>query len=67
MKKNWQCLWCNQNFQGINATKALAHVFGKKGMHINFFYVAKNIFHTTRYQELQHYKQTQKGVLLDYS
>ena len=23
-EKNWQCLWCNQTFQGINATKALA-------------------------------------------
>ena len=29
-EKNWQCLWCNQTFQGINATKALAHVLGKK-------------------------------------
>ena len=25
-EKNWQLLWCNQTFQGINATKALAHV-----------------------------------------
>ena len=33
-EKNWQCLWCNQTFQGINATKALAHVLGKKGMYI---------------------------------
>ena len=33
-EKNWQCLWCNQTFQGINATKALAHVLGKKDMHI---------------------------------
>ena len=28
-EKNWQCLWCNQCFQGINDTKALAHVLGK--------------------------------------
>ena len=33
-EKNWQYLWCNQTFQGINATKALAHVLGKKGIHI---------------------------------
>ena len=65
--KNWQCLWCNQNFQVINTTKALAHVLGKKGMHIKSSYVVKDKAHTTRYQELQHYKQTQKDVLLDYS
>ena len=40
-EKNWQCLWCNQIFQGINATKALDHVFGKKGIHIKSCYVAK--------------------------
>ena len=66
-EKNWKCLWCNQTFQGINATKALSHVLGKKGMHIKSCYVAKDKSHTTRYQELQHYKQTRKGVLLDYS
>ena len=36
-------------------------------MHIKSFYVSKDNAHTTRYQELQHYKQTRKGVLLDYS
>ena len=66
MKKKWQCLWCNQSFQGINATKALAHVLGKKGMHIKICYVAMEKDHIKRYQELQHYKQTLKGVLLDY-
>ena len=25
-EKNWQCLWYNKSFQGINASKALAHV-----------------------------------------
>ena len=67
MKKNWQCLWCNQSFQVINATKALAHVLRKKGMHIKRCYVAKDKSHTTRYQELRHYKQTRKGVLLYYN
>ena len=65
--KNWQCLWCNQNIQIINATKAIAHILGKKGIHIKSFCFAKDKTHTTTYQELQHYKQTQKGVLLDYS
>ena len=49
-EKNWQCLWCNQTFHRINATKALAHVLGKKGMHIKSFFVAKDKSHTTRYQ-----------------
>ena len=66
-EKNWQCLWCNQTFQGINTTKALAHVLGKKGIRIKSFYVAKEKSHTTRYQELQNYKQARKGVLHDYS
>ena len=47
-EKNWQCLWYNQCFQGINATKALAHVLGKKGMHIKSCYVSKEKSHTTR-------------------
>ena len=66
-EKNWQCLWFNQNFQGINATKAYAQVLGKKGMHIKSCYVDKGKAHRTRYQELQNYKQIRKGVLLDYS
>ena len=44
-----------------------AHVLGKKGMHIKSCYVAKDKAHKTRYQELQNYKQTRKGVLHDYS
>ena len=66
-EKNWQCLWCIQFFQGINATKALAPILGKKGMHIKSCYVAKDKAQTTRYQNFHHYKQTWKGVLLDYS
>ena len=31
----WECLLCDVTFQGINATKALAHVIGTKSMHIN--------------------------------
>ena len=36
-------------------------------MHIKSCYVAKEKSHITRYQELQHYKYTRKGVLLYYS
>ena len=53
-EKNWQCLWCTKSFQGINDTKALDHVLGKKGMHIKSCYVPKDKTHITRYQELQH-------------
>ena len=41
LMKNWQFLWCNTSFQVINATKALAHVLGKKGVHIKSCYVPK--------------------------
>ena len=36
-------------------------------MHIKSCYVLKEKNHIIRYQELQHYKQTRKGVLLYYS
>ena len=65
--KNWQCLWCNQSYQEINSTKAVAHVLSIKGIHIKSCYVAKEKAHITRYQELQHCKQTRKGVIIDYS
>ena len=48
--KNWQWLWCNTSFQWINATKALAHVLGEKGMHIKSCCVPKDKSHITRYQ-----------------
>ena len=66
-EKNWQFLLFNTSFQGINDTKALVHVLGKKGIHIKSCYVPKDKYHITRYQEVQHYKQTWKGVLIDYS
>ena len=66
-EKNCQVSWCNIIFQRINATKALDHVLGKKGVNIKSCYVPMQKPHITRYQELQHYKQTKKGVLLHYS
>ena len=63
-EKNWQCLWCNTSFQGINSTKDLDQVLGKKGMHIKRCYVPKEKSHITRYQEIQHFKQAWKVLLL---
>ena len=40
-EKNWQFLWCNTNFQGINDTEALDQVLGKKVMHIKIVQVPK--------------------------
>ena len=40
---------------------------GNKGIYIKSCYVPKDKAHITRYQELQHFKNTRKGVLLDYS
>ena len=31
----WNSLWCDVTFQGIDATKSLARVIGTKIMHIN--------------------------------
>ena len=62
-ENKWQCLWCKTSFEGINVTKALAHVLGKKGVYIKSCYVPKYKSHIVRYQELQQYKQAWKGVL----
>ena len=53
MKKTGNAYGVINFFQGINATKALSHVFSKKGMHIKSCYVSKDKAHTKRYQELQ--------------
>ena len=63
---NRKCLWYTWKSQGISTTKALAHVRGKKGMHIKGCYVPKEKYHITRYQEIQHLKQAWKGVLFGY-
>ena len=65
-ENKWQCFWCNTRFQGINATKAFAHVLGKKGMHIKICYAPKEKAHIKRYQELQQYTQARKGILQEY-
>ena len=67
IKKNRQGWCCNKTPQGINATKALAHVLKNKGIHIKSCYAYTDKEYTTIYQELQHFKQAWKGVIHDYS
>ena len=57
-----QCFWCSNIFQGINDTKAMAHVLGTKGMHIKSCYEVMDKAHLIRYQELQNFNATRKGV-----
>ena len=45
--------------------KLLLTYWGKKGMHIKRFF-SKEKYHRKRYQELHHFKQSRKGVLLDH-
>ena len=49
----WKCLWCDVTFQGINATKALAHVIGTKSMHIKRCTASIDQAYLSRYKELQ--------------
>ena len=29
LSEGWRCLWCNQEFKGRNATRAISHVIGR--------------------------------------
>ena len=63
----WKFLWRDFTFQGVNATKALAHVIGTKCMHIKRCTASIDQAHITRYKELQQIKASKKGLLNDYS
>ena len=63
----WKCLWCNFTFQGINATKALAHVIGTKCIHIKRCTYSIDQSHISRYKGLQKIKSAKKGLLNEYS
>ena len=63
----WKCVWCDFTFQGINATKALAHVIGTKCMHIKGWTDSIDQSHISRYKELQQIKAAKKGLLNYYS
>ena len=64
---HWNCLWCDVTFQGINATKDIAHVIGTKSMHIKRCTASIYQAHISRYKELQQIKAAKKGLLNDYS
>ena len=59
--------WCDVKFQGINATKALAHVIGTKSMHIKRCTASIDQAYFSRYKELQKMKAAKKGLLNNYS
>ena len=63
----WKFFWCDVKFQGINATKSLAPVFGTKCMHIKRRKASMDQSHLSRYKELQQIKAAKKGLLNDYS
>ena len=63
----WKCLWCDFTFQGVNSTKALAHVIGTKCMHIKRCTASIDQDHISRYKELKKIKAAKKGLLNDYS
>ena len=60
-------LGCNIKFQGINATKALAHVIETKRMHINRYRASIDKAHLSRYKDLKQIKDSREGILNDYS
>ena len=62
----WKGLWCNVKFQGINATKYLAHVIGNKFMHIKRYRSSIDKSYLSRYKELQQIKSAKKVPLNDY-
>ena len=48
----WKCLWYDIKFQGINETKALAHVIRTKSMHIKRCTASIDQAYFSRYKEL---------------
>ena len=63
----WKFLWCDVTFQGINATKALAHVIGTKSVHIKRCTASNDQAYLSRYKELHKIKAAKKGLLNNYS
>ena len=67
LKNNqWKCLWCNVKFQGINATKSLAHLIGTKFMHITRCMDSIDKAYLSIYKELQLIKAAKKVILNDF-
>ena len=66
-ENKWQCFWCNNIFQVINATKVLDRVLVTKGVYIKSCYASMDKYPLTIYQELQHFKAARKVAIKDYS
>ena len=62
---HWKCLWSDITFQVINATKALYHVLGIRGMNIKIFFPEIDKHHLSTYKYLQKYKSAKKTVISD--
>ena len=45
----WKCLWCDEKFQGINASKYLAHVIRTKCIHIKISTASIDQAYLSRY------------------
>ena len=60
---HWKCLWCNVKFQGINATKALAHVIRTRYMHIKICTASIDQYYLSIYKELTLIKASNKVLL----
>ena len=58
-----KCLWCNVKFQGIHATRALAHLIEAIRMHIKRCIVSDYQDYLSRYKELQQIKVNKKWLL----
>ena len=56
----WNCLWCDFTFQGVNTTKALAHVIGTKCMHIKRCTASIGQAHISIYKEFSKSKLPRK-------
>ena len=67
LENQWNCIWCNVKFQGVNGTKALARVIGTKCMHINRCRDSIGQDYLSIYKELQKIKAAKKFLLNDYS
>ena len=46
----WKCWWCDDKFQGITATKTLAHVIGTKCIHIKRCTASTDQAYLSRYK-----------------
>ena len=63
----WNYLWGDVKFQGINETKDLDHVIGTKCIHINRCTASIYQAYLSRHKELHKTKAAKKGLLNNHS